>query len=537
MNLSGLKAQRMRSIAAGCLTLCMTLLAGVSHAASSIPPFQLEQIVPEGDTGGSLFLGTGLVPVQGTWRINLYAMYEWKPLTIYDGSHLVDVPVKNRVTGILSSAYVLFPRFELTLSLPYVLEQNGDNSTGQGFRPVGGNGFGTPFIGARVGVLQQSSGMPLDLALELTVGPPLQHGAWLAQDNGWDVLPSLILSRKFGPVLISGEARFDLRPTVTLLNMKQGDEVTLGASITTLGDVVRGELSVLGDISLLNYQPPSLEILPGIRIRLPAQFEIFAAIGPGLGSAPGVPAFRGLLGLAYRGEPPPPPPPPPCEKCPDCPAAPACPPAPACPAPAPPPPPPVIDSDHDGIPDDQDKCPNEGGPLSTQGCPEIEITKEKLEIHERILFATSKATILPESFPELDRIAQVLINHQELKEITIEGHTDNVDSHEWNMRLSINRARAVRDYLIKKGVEKERLRYMGYGPDRPVASNDTPEGREKNRRVEFSIVTEETVKMRKKPFSPDAQKPADQKPAVQKPTGAKDLDLPPLDGPSGPEGK
>jgi outer membrane protein assembly factor BamA len=124
----------------------------------------------------------------------------------------------------------------------------------------------------------------------------------------------------------------------------------------------------------------------------------------------------------------------------------------------------------------------------------------------------------------------VLINHQEIKQITIEGHTDNVDSHEWNMRLSINRARAVRDYLINKGVEKDRLRYMGYGPDRPIATNDTEEGREKNRRVEFSIVSGETVKMRKKPFTGNNQpsdKPADQLPA----------DLPPIDGPKGPEGK
>jgi hypothetical protein len=105
--------------------------------------------------------------------------------------------------------------------------------------------------------------------------------------------------------MISAEARFDLRPTVTLLSQKLGDEVQLGASLTTLGDVVRGELSVLSNISLTNYQPASLEILPGIRIRLPQQFEIFAAIGPGLGSAPGVPAFRALLGLAYRGTPPP----------------------------------------------------------------------------------------------------------------------------------------------------------------------------------------------------------------------------------------
>jgi outer membrane protein OmpA-like peptidoglycan-associated protein len=72
--------------------------------------------------------------------------------------------------------------------------------------------------------------------------------------------------------------------------------------------------------------------------------------------------------------------------------------------------------------------------------------------------------------------------------VSINGHTDNVSGAEFNQTLSENRAKAVYDYLVSKGVDSSRLTYKGYGLTKPLASNDTEEGRAKNRRTEFVII-------------------------------------------------
>ncbi|MCE6990575.1 OmpA family protein [Dyadobacter sp. CY323] len=104
-----------------------------------------------------------------------------------------------------------------------------------------------------------------------------------------------------------------------------------------------------------------------------------------------------------------------------------------------------------------------------------------------IFFATGKSTLNSESFPELNRIA---ISMTENKTLAIElgGHTDNTGSAEFNLKLSQDRADTVREYLIGKGIEPDRVGSKGYGETIPVAKNDTPEGQQQNRRVEFKIL-------------------------------------------------
>jgi len=104
-----------------------------------------------------------------------------------------------------------------------------------------------------------------------------------------------------------------------------------------------------------------------------------------------------------------------------------------------------------------------------------------------IFFATGKSTLSSESFPELNRIA---ISMTENKTLAIElgGHTDNTGSAEFNIKLSQDRADSVREYLIGKGIEPDRVASKGYGETVPVAKNDTPEGQQQNRRVEFKIL-------------------------------------------------
>jgi outer membrane protein OmpA-like peptidoglycan-associated protein len=105
-----------------------------------------------------------------------------------------------------------------------------------------------------------------------------------------------------------------------------------------------------------------------------------------------------------------------------------------------------------------------------------------------ILFESGKAELRPESNAELNRLADLLTGSPSM-ELEVAGHTDNVGSPGKNLTLSDERAKAVRDYLIGKGIEAKRLRSVGFGMTKPVATNNTEKGRQQNRRVEFTILS------------------------------------------------
>lgn len=104
-----------------------------------------------------------------------------------------------------------------------------------------------------------------------------------------------------------------------------------------------------------------------------------------------------------------------------------------------------------------------------------------------VFFETGSAALRPESTTELLQLKDLLDKNPTLK-IRIQGHTDNVGSDAANLQLSESRARAVQDFLIQKGVSSGRLSSKGFGEAQPIASNDTPDGRQQNRRTEFVVV-------------------------------------------------
>lgn len=118
---------------------------------------------------------------------------------------------------------------------------------------------------------------------------------------------------------------------------------------------------------------------------------------------------------------------------------------------------------------------------------------EKVEVGtkvvlENIYFETNKATLTAASYPQLNQVVTFLQNNETIK-LEISGHTDNVGSLKANLKLSEDRAKAVVDYLSGNGVDRSRLEAKGYAFNQPIAPNDTPEGREKNRRVEFKVIS------------------------------------------------
>lgn len=155
---------------------------------------------------------------------------------------------------------------------------------------------------------------------------------------------------------------------------------------------------------------------------------------------------------------------------------------------------PETDADNDGIPDKEDACPLMPGDRNPDpkknGCKKrqhLVETKSGLELLDTIKFDTAKATIKPESFPILDEVVSVLKDGPDVK-MGIYGHTDSRGSREMNINLSKARAASVVNYLVNKGIDRNRLKSDGFGPDKPVDTNDTDEGRAKNRRVEFKVL-------------------------------------------------
>ncbi|NKI26546.1 OmpA family protein [Arenibacter sp. 6A1] len=147
------------------------------------------------------------------------------------------------------------------------------------------------------------------------------------------------------------------------------------------------------------------------------------------------------------------------------------------------------DTDGDGVLDKDDKCPDVAGTVANQGCPEVtpEVQKQLNEYARTILFDTGKSSIKAESTSVMVDIITILNEYPNAK-FSVEGHTDSVGSASLNQRLSESRALSVKQFLVDKGVEEFRLSAVGYGENKPIASNNTSKGRAQNRRVEINLV-------------------------------------------------
>jgi len=146
------------------------------------------------------------------------------------------------------------------------------------------------------------------------------------------------------------------------------------------------------------------------------------------------------------------------------------------------------DTDGDGVIDELDKCPAVAGLVTNNGCPEIkaEVAKKVAVAAKGVFFESGKDVIKKESFDDLNMLVEILKAEPDLK-VTIEGHTDNVGDATKNMTLSQARTESVKKYMIARGIAAERISAIGYGSTQPIADNTTPQGKAKNRRVEFKL--------------------------------------------------
>lgn len=152
-----------------------------------------------------------------------------------------------------------------------------------------------------------------------------------------------------------------------------------------------------------------------------------------------------------------------------------------------------LDGDKDGVPDYRDQCPDtpKGTKVDKNGCPPAaamgSVTAAGTYLLEGIQFENNKADLKKSSYTILDNVVGVMKNNPDLK-VEIQGHTDGSGNHDYNVGLSQRRAESVKAYLEANGVDSARTTAVGYGPDRPLDTNSTKEGRARNRRVEFKPI-------------------------------------------------
>jgi outer membrane protein OmpA-like peptidoglycan-associated protein len=306
-------------------------------------------------------------------------------------------------------------------------------------------------------------------------------------------------------------------------NVVLGRELRYGAgvavplledSVALLGEV-HGALARVASGTPFSRAAAPLELDLLVRTRSSLGITVDVGGGVALIEGVGVPAYRILGKIGYapgitqparrqHDEPPPPPPPPP---------PPQPPPGAADRSEKPPPGPrveeapegqddeddevavaEVSDHDRDGVPDGQDRCPHtpDGGKVGADGCPRklppVRLEPAGIVVEGRLDFREGTAQLVAESLPLVRQLADLLRASPELELLEIRCHTAAEGSRAASVRLSQERADTLRTHLIARGVAAARLRSKGYGPSLPVADNDTPAGRDANRRVEIIVL-------------------------------------------------
>ncbi|OJH38139.1 OmpA family protein [Cystobacter ferrugineus] len=579
------------------LTVVLFLVAAPAGAQG----ISLERLELNPGAAGSLLVGTGELLPQGELRVSTVGQYQQDPLVLYaysatgNSSTRVGARVSNRLSAHLAAAYSLKHWLEIGAQIPLVAFQRGDNLIDKGFAQPVRYGLSTPSVGVRWGLLSQRDGKVMDVALGLRVGLPLGNASGPMGATSAQFSPQVMLGRRFGWFRLALESQL-LVPAPSADQAPSQQEVRFGAVAATVGRRLRWELDVTGSVPLVKDTKPSMNLLVGTRYLVNPSFEMFALGGVGVGSAPGTPLFRVMVGTAFGNVTPPRLPDESsvncsadlkhtAEECPDldedrdgvnngldrcpyetgtqerkgCPlrdldgdgiedALDACPsevgeaawmgcPMPdddkdgtqneldSCPA-SPGPPEtrgcPKNDLDEDDVDDDVDLCPKQKGDPKLQGCPEsdrdgdtvanrfdscpnvsgtvlnygcppheiplVEITQAELLLKSKVYFVPDRAVLDARANEQLKWVVKVIHEHPEFPLISIGAHTDDRGFPNANLQLSQEQAMAVRQYLIERGVAPERLEARGYGGTRPAANNGTMMGREKNRRVEFSII-------------------------------------------------
>ena len=519
----------------------LTLLLATSAQAQD-RGFALNRYEPA-EPGSDWFVGESL-DLRGDWRPAAGVVFDYasKPLGVYDaeGNEIASI-VDSQFFAHLGGAVIAWDRIRFGLNVPLLLVGTGDRVvTPQGdFTVDEGFAFGDPRLGADA-LLLGAYGAPVSIAAGAQVFLPLGSRDAYTSDGAVRVRPRVMVAGDVSTFAYAAQVGLHLRPAGNdFAGTTIGNELTYALSAGVrlldrtllLGPELHGATTVADPFG---EESTPIELLVGGKYTLLDDYRVGLEAGPGLTQGFGAPDVRALLSVEWF----------PAEKrerdrdrdgvadpddrCPSRhagstpdPLRPGCPARDgdrdgivdvqdACPtiagepnvdpkqhgcplAPPPPPQPPPPDTDRDGIPDGEDACPQEPGVIqddpTRNGCPRARLEQEaqQIRIIQRIEFDYDKATLTRASFAVLQDVQRILDEHPEITLVEIQGYTDNIGDDEYNQTLSEQRAATVRIWLISKGISPHRLVTVGFGKSRPLSNNDSEEGRQQNRRVEFHI--------------------------------------------------
>jgi outer membrane protein OmpA-like peptidoglycan-associated protein len=472
--------------------------------------------------------GDGFAAVEGArppiagepaFEVRSWLDYAQNPLVFRPQSGGENVLLSSRTGGWLGLQAHIWGPLSASLQMPFTYTQDGNLSSlppsSRGPSSLLG-GFGDLRLTPRLSLLRQETGAGIDLAAQFSLEFPTARAETLTDDGRIRAEALLALGRRLlessgGDLDLLGNVFVRFRPPHEFVDVKTGNEVGLRAGLGYLPPSTRAWIPRRLYAELEGRTYARAEFAAGT---VPAEWRLGATICPvrglaidlagggALSDGVGSPRARFLIGLGWSPSacndssvslrPPPRPASLPVQVFAEA----TCPPIPSespkmvaaafVPDPTP-------DRDGDGVPDSDDSCPDQPGPVANYGCPIgtrqlVIVTASKVEILEQVRFDTGKATIKPQSHKLLDQVAAVLLSHPDLLLVQVEGHTDDRGSALRNIVLSQSRAESVAAYLEKVGVPAERLRAVGFGQGRAIATNTSAGGRAANRRVAFTVL-------------------------------------------------
>jgi outer membrane protein OmpA-like peptidoglycan-associated protein len=445
--------------------------------------------------------------------------YARDPLVLTNAEQDYDHVVTEQLRLHALGSYALSHRYLLTLDLPFTVLEDGEPTPGL---PEAGAALGDVRVSGRARLLGPA-GNGFHGSVELALWVPTGAAESFSSDGAVRFGPSLIVGAVQDRFTWAVESGIQTRPSQRL----PGVLPTRVGTAWVSGAAAKWSIDHAGQTSVGPEVTASFVLADGARLLDPrssaVQFSIaglwrigggpwYAALGggPGVGRGAGAADYRVLLSCGWSVEAEPPPPDrdddtvaDAIDACPELagsrssdPVMNGCPELPD-------------DTDGDAVLDRFDACPREPGEPSPErarhGCPKpvskpapaepppppppppAKLEAEQITISEQVQFETGTAVLRPESEPLLRAVAEILSGHPELELIEVQGHTDDTGPADLNRRLAQDRAESVVRWLVEHRIEAARLSARGYGPDRPIASNEAEDGRARNRRVEFHI--------------------------------------------------
>jgi outer membrane protein OmpA-like peptidoglycan-associated protein len=436
--------------------------------------------------------GSGVRPTADRWELGAYLNYGRNQLVTEDANGDVRQKIiSGRLGGDLFASATVAGPFAIGLGVPFYVLQTGDADPSFA-------GLGDIRVVPKLRILDdRSRGIGLAIAAELRA--PTHTGDFSGGTRTPVFAPRLVVDHRFGAsgLRLGANAGVMLRERTNYFNITAASELAYAVA----GEYRFGgrdgktgiglELLGAGGLVKSNKEEMPHELFGFLKHDPSEEIQLIGGVGAGMVAGYGVPVARIFVGIIYR--------------------------------------PTSHDADHDGISDDEDKCPNEAedhdGIDDGDGCPEddsdsdgipdaedkcpteketingfkdedgcadegpakVIVEEGRIRILETVKFKTGSAELEPESHSILDQVALTMKANKHIKRVRVEGHTDETGSRQLNMQLSEERANSVRQYLVNKGVKGDRVSHRGYGPDRPLVKGTDEAAHAKNRRVEFIV--------------------------------------------------